>query len=72
MTGRNSSDFSLHTKCHTCRKKVHIVFSCRCGKKYCQVHLPSDVHNCTFDYVRNNKKHLEKVKPVIKDKIQRI
>ena len=53
-------------KCHQCRKKLKILtFACKCGHTFCsKCRYPSD-HQCTFDYVAENKKKLEKDNPKI-------
>ena len=45
-----------------CRIKLNIVntFKCRCGNNYCGIHRYADKHNCTFDYVKYDRKILEK------------
>lgn len=48
-------------KCEKCNKNIKLMsFKCKCLKKFCIKCLSSNVHNCTFDYKQEQKKHLEK------------
>ena len=45
-------------RCGKCNKKLKLVFEeCRCGGKFCNLHLHD--HECTFDY---RMQRLEKLK----------
>ena len=53
-------------RCHLCKKKLKLLnFTCKCEHKFCSKCRYPSVHNCTFDYVAENKKKLEKENPVI-------
>ncbi|NBR60641.1 hypothetical protein EB118_18830 [bacterium] len=48
-------------RCGVCSKKVGLTgFQCRCGTLYCGLHRYPDEHSCTFDYLSEDKKILEK------------
>jgi uncharacterized NAD-dependent epimerase/dehydratase family protein len=57
-----------------CKKKVTMYgFDCRCGKRFCSTHLPSDLHSCTFDYRKAGQEQLaDKNKTVVADKFTKI
>lgn len=49
-----------------CNKKLTICpIVCKCKKSYCNIHLHSEKHNCTFDYKLESRKHLNKQNPKI-------
>jgi len=63
-------------RCKICRKKLNSLlietFTCKCGNYYCKENHFFD-HNCTFDYLENNKKFLQENIPVIVgEKVKRI
>jgi hypothetical protein len=31
--------------CH-CKRRSHLLFDCKCNRKYCSKHLQPEVHNC--------------------------
>ena len=35
-------------------------FKCKCGNYYCNLHRCSNEHNCTFDYLLENKEKIKK------------
>ena len=42
-----------------CKKKLSITaFDCKCKKRFCNLHIYSDNHNCTFDYKSLYKQNL--------------
>ena len=47
-----------------CNKRIKGLFSvdCKCGAVFCcNSHIfPAEAHNCNFDFVKENKKELEK------------
>jgi hypothetical protein len=48
-------------KCEKCNKNIKLLpFVCKCLKKFCIKCLPSNVHNCEFDYKKEQKEHLQK------------
>lgn len=48
-------------RCNTCSKKTGLTgFTCRCGLLFCGQHRYPDEHKCTYDYMANDKKILEK------------
>ncbi len=36
----------MYDKCSTCLKKSHIIFECKCHKKFCNKHILPEIHNC--------------------------
>lgn len=36
------------------------AFACRCDKKFCSAHRPSEMHSCTYDYKAEQSKNLLK------------
>ena len=49
------------TKCYHCKKKIKIVeYTCKCTtKKFCSKCSAPESHNCTFDFVEDQKQKLE-------------
>lgn len=48
-------------KCQNCNKNIKLMpFECKCHNKYCIKCLPSEKHNCVFDYKKEQKEHLQK------------
>ena len=42
-----------------CKKKLSITaFDCKCKKRFCNLHIYSDNHNCKFDYKSLYKQNL--------------
>lgn len=42
-----------------CKKKLPITaFDCKCEKRFCNLHIYSENHNCTFDYKSLYKQNL--------------
>jgi len=42
-----------------CKKKLSITaFDCKCEKRFCNLHIYSENHNCTFDYKSLYKQNL--------------
>ena len=64
---------SKKIKCKVCNKKINLLFSdmnkCKCNKYYCSEHLIE--HDCTFNYVDENKnKLLTTLNKVVKSKVK--
>lgn len=61
-------------KCPCCNKKLGLVyFTCRCGGNYCAEHRHDSAHNCTFDYMSENKKILTtNLAKVVAEKLDKI
>ncbi len=57
-----------------CNKKLSLIkVQCKCSLYLCSKHLPSDVHNCTFDYKGYAKRKLRESNPVVvANKLQKI
>jgi hypothetical protein len=58
-----------------CKKKLSLTdFPCKCGKKHCCAHRPSEVHDCTYDYKKDQKQILKTTMgaPVVANKLDRI
>ena len=42
-----------------CKKKLRLTaFDCKCEKRFCNLHIYSENHNCTFDYKSLYKQNL--------------
>ncbi len=49
------------TRCNKCNKKLGLMaYRCRCGKELCVTHLPSEEHECDFNYREQQKEELRK------------
>ena len=60
----------MKTTCHICSKKLNIVQkihgTCKCDLIFCSKHYPNgEGHNCTFNYIEENKKILRNNNPQI-------
>ena len=54
-----------------CKKKLPITaFPCHCGKVFCALHTPAEMHGCGHDYLNEQRKKLKKdLEKVIGDKV---
>ena len=52
-------------KCFLCKKKSHILFSCKCNKKFCIKHRYLDEHNCSYNKKKEELDKLKKDNPKI-------
>jgi hypothetical protein len=54
-------------KCKVCNKKVGLLgFRCKCGDdQYCSYHMMPELHNCKYDYKKEQRERLIKQNPVI-------
>ena len=62
-------------KCCNCRRKVGpLSFQCRCNRgDFCRKCYHVSDHNCTYDYVAEQRKLLEKkLVPVVADKVSKV
>ena len=60
-------------KCNKCKKKLNMIYyTCKCGKMFCFEHLSPHNHNCTYDYITEKKKQIQKNNPVIVAKFEKI
>lgn len=53
-------------RCHCCRKKLKMTelnFKCKCGHRFCQLHLNPHSHNCTFDYLKERQDLIKQKNP---------
>jgi len=53
-------------RCHCCRKKLKMTelnFKCKCGHRFCQLHLNPHSHNCTFDYLKERQDLIKQNNP---------
>jgi len=58
------------TRCNCCNKKLLMEFKCKCEGMYCIDCLYQEKHNCTFNYVEQQKKELtNKLEKVVSEKI---
>lgn len=63
----------MKSKCELCNKKVLIINTCKCNKKFCMKHHHPEDHDCTFDFKEDYKKKLTDLNPIIKnDKLVKI
>ena len=45
-----------------CKKKLGLTsWSCKCGKKFCNIHHSADSHSCKFNWNEEAKTHLAKI-----------
>ncbi len=61
-------------QCSICNKKLKITsIKCKCNNYFCKKHKDEKLHNCTFEYKKNNINLLEKNMPIIiSEKINKI
>jgi hypothetical protein len=62
-------------RCCNCSRKVGILaFPCRCNRgEFCRKCYHASDHNCTYDYVAEQRKLLEKtLVPVVADKVSKV
>ena len=54
-------------RCLKCQKKLRLTnsFSCKCGGIYCANCRYSNIHQCTFDYLKHAQEDLVKKNPMI-------
>ena len=55
----------MMTKCRNCRKKSLFEHKCRCELSFCLNCLPHYIHNCDFDWRKDNEKFLKENNPKI-------
>ena len=57
-----------------CNKKLPITaFPCHCGKVFCALHTPAEMHGCGFDYLNEQKKKLKNdLEKVVGDKVTKM
>lgn len=49
-------------RCFHCKKKLKMIeleFKCKCGLKYCQLHLSPHSHNCTYNYLQEKQNKIK-------------
>lgn len=53
----------MANKCHVCNKKLKlsVQFACKCSVFLCLEHRFPDSHACSFNFVDENKKKLNKI-----------
>ncbi len=62
-------------RCCNCKRKVGILdFQCKCNRgEFCRKCYHVSDHNCTYDYVAEQRKLLEKkLVPVVADKVSKV
>lgn len=49
-------------KCSVCKKKINPLYQvqCKCEKPLCLVHRYPDKHECSYDFLKDNKERLHK------------
>lgn len=60
-------------RCLKCRKKIKSIMplACKCKNYYCNSHKVPQTHNCSFDYMKENRERLEKQNvKIIADKFE--
>ena len=62
------------SRCKKCSKKVGLLgHECSCSFIFCSKCRYAEEHNCTINYMENEKKKLEKNNPLIRpEKLERI
>jgi hypothetical protein len=55
---------------NNCIKKIGITaIKCRCNMKFCNIHIPSNIHKCSFNYKEHykelDKKNQEKEQKIV-------
>ena len=53
-------------KCFYCKKKLRMTelnFICKCKHSFCHQHLNPHSHKCTFDYLKERQKQIQKHNP---------
>ena len=51
-----STKKSKKPRCANCNKKLGLMpFKCKCGLDFCEKCICHTIHNCTFDYIEENK-----------------
>ena len=57
------------TRCHSCSHKLSFILSltnqCACDKIFCNLHLPAEKHQCTYDHRLKYQEILIKNNPII-------
>ena len=49
-----------------CQRKVNTYhIRCSCSGLYCNYHKFFDLHECSFDYIYNERKRLRKENPIV-------
>ena len=65
-------DKKIKKKCKHCRKKLSLIsFTCKCGHLYCITHQNPHIHNCSYNYLKENKQKLEKDNPKIESSMDK-
>ena len=64
-------------RCSVCKKKLNLIelecYKCRCENNFCKIHSSILNHTCTYDYIKENKKILnKKLKPIEPQKVIKI
>jgi predicted nucleic acid binding AN1-type Zn finger protein len=47
-------------RCTTCNKKSIFLFHCKCEKRFCEKHKQPEDHSCSFDFLADYRKKLER------------
>ena len=57
-----------------CNKRLPITaFPCHCGKVFCALHTPAEMHGCGFDYLNEQKKKLKNdLEKIVGDKVTKM
>ena len=58
----------------SCKKRLPITaFPCHCGKVFCALHTPAEMHGCGFDYLNQHRRKLRKdLEKVVGDKVPKM
>ena len=63
----------IKERCHYCNKKLKMIhFNCKCNHKFCEKHLNSHSHNCSFDTKKVKSDEIKKNNPKLDSKIVKI
>ena len=56
-------------RCNSCNKKIGLhSYECKCDGIYCTQCRYPDIHNCSYDFIKEKKEILNKQNPQIKSK----
>ena len=72
-TKRKNSGKKKRKRCHKCNKKLPLIpINCKCSLHFCNLCRDPNVHNCTFDYKKDNSNILQNCGGGKFEKIQKI
>ena len=74
VTKQPENSMKKSTLCSLCNKKLGLIpFKCKCNDVFCDKHRYSFLHNCKFDFRKENKDKLKNsLQKIVADKIDKI